>query len=61
MQIQHNIRAGWEFVITTVIVLQLRVLVVPGPIISVKDRCEEGIKCLCVVYVPICEATILTK
>lgn len=32
---------------------------VPGPIPAAKDRGEPGIKQLCLVYVAICEASIL--
>lgn len=44
-------RAGWEFTITAVKVLQLRV----------EDRDEEGIKHLCCLCIHICNVTILIK
>ena len=57
-QIPHTFRVGWEFVIPTVMDLQLRVPWVPKPIISIEDRGEEGIKRLCFAYVIVCEETL---
>ena len=60
-QVSNKFRVGWEFIIPPVTVFQHRAPGVPGPIIGVKDRGEEGIKRLCFVYIPICEVTNFIK
>lgn len=61
----EQLRVSWEFIIPPpplpVMVFQHRALGVPGPIISVEDTGEEGIKHLRFVCVPICEVTNLIK
>jgi len=56
-QTSNKFRVGWQFIAPPVTVFQHRVLGVPGPIIGVEDKGEEGIKRLCFVYTPICEVT----
>jgi len=58
-QTPHTFRVGWEFVIPTVMVLQIRARGVPKAIFSVEDRGKEGIKHLCFAHVLVCEVTFL--
>ena len=60
-QILHMFRVGWEFIIPTVIVLQIRAPRVPKHIIDVEDRGKEVFKHLCFAYVLFCEVTIPIK
>lgn len=59
-QIPHNIGVGWECIVLQS-VLKLRAPGVSEPMASVEDRGKEGMKCLCFVYVPVCEVTVCMK
>lgn len=50
---------GWEFLILSVIVGQLRAWGIPELIISVEDQGKESIKPLCLDFVPVCEVIML--
>lgn len=58
-QVQSHPGAHHSFPL--VAALQLRALGIPGPITGVKYRGEEGIKCLCFIFISICEMTNLTE
>lgn len=60
-QIPYKFRIGSEFIITAFTVFQLRATGVPETILGVEDGGEEGVKCLCYVYVSICEVIILIR
>lgn len=58
-QILKKFRAGWEFIINTVMVLQFRTPWVPGLISSVEERDKGSIKHLCFFQISICEVITL--
>lgn len=55
---QTSSESAGEFTVPLVMAfLERQTSVDPQPMTCVQDRSEEGIKCLCSVYIPICEVT----
>ena len=60
-QIPHKFRFGQEYIMSAVTVLQLEAPLIPGLIMDVESRGEEGTKRFCFVYILICEVTVFIK
>lgn len=58
-EILHNFTVGWEFIIPTITVLQLRIPGVTEPIICDEDRGKKRQPCFA--YIPVCEVATLIK
>lgn len=60
-QVPYKFQVNWELITPPATVLQPSAQGIPGPIIAVKDRGEEGIRCLCFIFISICEVSNLIK
>jgi len=56
-QILYKFKVNWDLISPPVTILQLGASGISGCTTGAKGRGEKGIKCLCVIFIPICVGT----